>query len=206
VDARHKAGHDGDGSAMTDAKMISLAVWDVPMPVVARERFTLKAGATSAAGRNVEVCNASGKVVSSGTLGHEPLAGTDALYWTTLDLPSPPSNGVAEYTVRVAGTPNSSRFSVVAADRPKHTLAVMVTEQASKAALEGVEIRLGPFHARTDKGGRAELRVAKGEYQLQLWRTAHIAQPTPISIDGDTSIALTMLHVPEEHPDARWVR
>ena len=48
--------------------------------------------------------------------------------------------------------------------------------------------------------------MCDGEYQLQLWRSAHIAQPTPIKIGGDVSIELTMLHVPEEHPDARWVR
>ena len=42
--------------------------------------------------------------------------------------------------------------------------------------------------------------------QLVLWKTAHLAQPRPIDIKGDTSVALTMAHVPEEHPDARWVR
>jgi hypothetical protein len=188
------------------AEETSIAVWDVPMPVVAGERFALKAGATVAAGKMIEVCDANGKVVASGTLGHQPLAGTESLYWTTLDLPSPTGNGVAEYTVRVAGEPASSRFSVAAADKPEHTLAITVLEQDSKAALEGVEIRLGPFHARTGKDGRAELRICKGDYQLRLWRTAHIAQPVPISISGDTSVALTMLHVPEEHPDARWVR
>jgi hypothetical protein len=185
---------------------ISLAVWDVPMPVVAGERFSIKAGATAAAGQTIEVCDVEGKVVASGTLGHQPLAGTESLHWTTLDLPSPAGDGVAEYTVRVADKPALSRFSVVAAGQPEHTLAVTVTEQDSKAALEGVEIRLGSFHARTDKAGTAALRVAAGDYQLQLWRTAHIAQPVPIKIDGDVNLALTMLHVPEEHPDARWVR
>ena len=54
--------------------------------------------------------------------------------------------------------------------------------------------------------GHAELRVCKGEYQLHLWRNGHLASPQPIRIDGDMRLALTMLHVPEEHPDARWVR
>jgi len=187
-------------------KAVSLAVWDVPMPVVAGERFSIKVGATPAAGKTIEVHDAAGNAVASAALGHQPLAGTESLYWATLDLPSPRDNGVAEYTVRVAGLPASSRFSVVAADQPRHTLTISVVERDSKAALDGVEIRLGPFHARTDKAGRAELRIAKGEYRLQLWRTAHIAQPVPISVTGDASLALTMLHVPEEHPDARWVR
>ncbi len=185
---------------------ISLAIWDVPMPVVAGERFTIMAGATAAAGKKIEVCDAGGKLLASGTLGDEPLAGTEALFWTSLDVPSPAAHGVAEYAVRIGGHPASARFSVAAASKPEHTLTVTVVERDSKAALDAVEIRLGPFQARTDKAGRTQLRVAKGEYQLQLWRTAHLAQPAPIRISGDTNVELTMLHVPEEHPDARWVR
>ena len=117
---------------------------------------------------------------------------------------------MTEYAVRFIPGPGhdatATRFSVAIADKPEHKLNVKVTEQSTAAALGGVEIRLGPFHARTDAAGHAELRVCKGEYQLHLWRTAHIAQPQPIRIDGDASIDLTMAHVPEEHPDARWVR
>jgi hypothetical protein len=176
------------------------------MPVVAGERIAIKVGATAAAGKTVEVCDSAGKAVASGTLGDKPLAGTEALFWTSLEIPAPAKNGAAEYTVRLAGGHGSSRFNVAVAAKPEHTLTVTITEQDSKEPLGGVEIRLGPFHARTGKDGRAELRIAKGDYQLQLWRTAHLARPTPINISGDKTLALTMLHVPEEHPDARWVR
>ncbi len=189
---------------MSDRDTISLAVWDVPMPVVAGERFSIKVGATAAAGTKVEAIDASGKIVAAGPLGDKPFAGTEALLWTTLDVPAPSKAEVTDYTVRAGDA--SSRFSVVAAARPEHTLTVKVTERDTAEALGGVEIRLGAFHARTDKSGRAELHVCKGEYQLQLWRTAHIAPPQPVRIDGDTSVDLTMVHVPEDHPDARWVR
>jgi hypothetical protein len=182
---------------------ISLAVWDVPMPVVAGERFAIKAGAKSGSGR-VEVSNAAGAVVASGMLGETPWPGTDALHWVALDVPAPATAEMAKYIVRCGSA--ETWFSVVAAAKPEHVLTVQITERDSKAALDGVEIRLGPFHARTDKAGRAELPVCKGEYQLQLWRTAHISQPQAIKVDGNASIALTMTHVPEEHPDARWVR
>lgn len=194
---------------------ISLAVWGVPMPVVAGKMFSIKAGAKSAsghslAGHRVEVFDATGVVVASGNLGESPLAGTEALYWTAIDVPAPATGQVTEYAVRfIPGQGHdatASRFSVAATAGPEHRLDVKVTEQSTAAALGGVEIRLGPFHARTDEAGRAELRVCKGEYQLHLWRTAHIAPPQPIRIDGDASIELTMAHVPEEHPDARWVR
>jgi hypothetical protein len=193
----------------SDAQTLSLAVWDAPMPVVAGEMFSIKVGAKSASGRSlaahrIEVVDSAGVVLASGQLGDTPLAGTEALYWTALDVPAPTGTTIANCSVRCDGA--ETWFSIAAAAPPEHKLIVSVTERDSKAALGDVEIRLGPFHARTDATGRAELRVCKGEYQLHLWRTAHIAAPQPIRIDADASVELTMAHVPEEHPDARWVR
>ena len=203
---------------MSSDETISLVVWDVPMPAVAGEMFPIKVGAKSASGRalagaRVEVRDAAGAVVASGKLGATPWPDTEALHWAALDVPAPAGQQMAEYAVRFLsdrGEPSHQaaefRFSVVAAAKPEHTLIITVTEQNTAAALQGVEIRLGPFHARTDAAGRAELRVGKGAYQLHLWRTAHIAPDKPIDVDRDASVAVTMLHVPEEHPDARWVR
>ena len=185
---------------MTDTT--SLAVWDVPMPAIAGEKFAIKVGAKGASGR-VEVIDSAGAVVASGAIGDAPWPGTEALRWVALELPAPKTE-ITRYTVR-CGT-SETWFSVVAASKPEHTLTVQITERDTKEALAGVEIRLGPFHARTDKTGRAELRVATGEYRMELWRNAYIAPAKPIGIQGDTSVELTMLHVPEEHPDARWVR
>jgi hypothetical protein len=194
---------------VNDPNTISLAVWDGPMPVVAGETFAIKVGAKTVdgrtlVGRRVEVSDSAGTVVAAGTLGETAWPGTEALHWTALDIPAPAKPELAKYTVRCDGA--ETWFSVVAGAKPEYTVTVHVAERDTKATLEDVEIRLGPFHARTDRAGRAELRVCKGEYQLQLWRTAHIAQPKAISITADTNVELTMVHVPEEHPDARWVR
>jgi len=195
---------------------ISLAVWDVPMPAVADEKFSIKIGAKSASGHalagRVEVIDSRGTVVATGTLGGAPWPETEALYWAALDVRAPAAQ-FAEYAVRFIPDPRepaydalATRFSVTVTAKPEHKLTVKVTEQTTAEALGGVEIRVGAFGGRTDAAGRAELRVCKGEYQLQLFRTAHIAPATPIKIEGDASVELTMLHVPEDHPDARWVR
>ena len=199
---------------MSTTDPISLAVWDVPMPVVAGEKFAIKVGAKSLSGRappggRVEVSDAQGAVVASATLGDAPWPGTEALHWTSLEVPAPRDREAAAYTVRLEPASLDAvptRFSVAVAARPAYTLTVTVTERDTQAALDGVEIRLGPFQARTDKAGRAELRVSRGDFLLQLWRTAHIAEPQPIRVGRDDSLELTMVHVPEEHPDARWVR
>jgi hypothetical protein len=196
---RHSAIREAN---MADANSISLAVWDVPMPVVADEPFSIKVGATGASG-HVEVIDSAGAVVASGKLGDAPWRGTEALRWTALDLPAPKAD-VARYTVR-CGT-SETWFSIAATAKPEHMLTVQVTEQDTAEPLADVEIRIGAFHARTDKSGRTEIPICAGEYLLHLWRTAHIAAPQPITIDRDVALELTMRHVPEEHPDARWVR
>ena len=186
----------------------SIAVWDVPLPVVAGERFAIKVGAKSQGRASVtgavEVCRADGQVVASDKLGTEPWPDTEALYWVELAVPAPAQIGLAEYTVRAGNA--ISRFSVAVTAKPEHRLTVMVTEKAKAAPLADVEIRLGAFHARTDAAGCAELQVCKGCYQLQTWRWAYDASPVPVEIKADTSIEIAMVHIPEEHPDARWVR
>lgn len=199
---------------MSNADPVSFAVWDVPMPVVAGEKFAIKVGAKSASGNalsgaRIEVSDATGAVVASGALGDTPWAGTEALYWAALEVPAPRDRDVADYTVRRMPEDSGAvptRFSIAVAAKPVYTLTVTVTERDTQEALDGVEIRVGPFRARTGKNGRAEVRVARGDFQLQLWRTAHIAEPQPIRVGRDDSLELTMVHVPEEHPDARWVR
>jgi hypothetical protein len=198
---------------------ISLAVWDVPMPAIAGEKFSIKVGAKSASGDaltggRIEVTDSTGSVVvATASLSKAPLPETEALYWTSIDIPAPAQQRFAEYAVRLVPGPGVSaqhavatRFSITVAAKPEHKLTVRVTEQTTAEALGGVEVRVGVFGGRTDAAGRAELRVCKGEYQLQLFRTAHIAPDKPIDIKGDASVELTMLHVPEDHPDARWVR
>jgi len=197
---------------VSEKDTISLAVWDVPAPVIAGATFAVKVGAKSQAkrklaGQRVEIADAAGTVVASGTLGETPLAGTEALYWAALEVPAPKQE-LAEYTVRLAGAEDAvaTRFSAAVAAKPAYTLSVTVAERDTREPLDGVEIRLGPFQARTGKDGRAELKVSRGDFQIQLWRTAHIAEPQPIRVGRDESLELTMVHVPEEHPDARWVR
>jgi len=187
----------------------SIAVWDVPMPVVAGESFAIKVGVKSHAsaaltGGDVKVCDRDDNVVASGRLGGAPWPGTEALYWVELSVPAPASTELAEFTVRSANA--ASRFSVAVVPKPEHRLIVEVAEQGSAVPLEGVEIRLGAFQARTDTAGRATLKVCKGEYQLEVWRAAYAAPPTWVDIRSDTRVDILIVHVPEDHPDARWVR
>jgi hypothetical protein len=187
--------------------MASIAVWDIPLPVVAGASFQVKVGVKSqagAAGREVEVRDRDGNVIASGKLGGTPWPETEALYWVELSVPSPAADEVAEFAVRSGGA--ASRFSVAAMPKPDHTLTVTITDRDSAVPLGDVEIRLGAFHARTGANGRAQVPVCKGTYQLELWRNGYHAPGMQIEIVGNAAVQIAMVHVPEDHPDARWVR
>ena len=54
-------------SEIMHSNPISLAVWGVPMPVVAGESFSIKVGAKSASSRRIEVRDGNGAVIASAT-------------------------------------------------------------------------------------------------------------------------------------------
>ena len=52
----------------------------------------------------------------------------------------------------------------------------------------------------------AETRLSVDDLIAPLFVREGIAEPQPIRVGRDDNLELTMVHVPEEHPDARWVR
>ena len=57
-------------------------------------------GGCALGGCRVEVLDGDGAVVASGRLGDAPWPGTDALYWTEIELRAPSAPGLASLTVR----------------------------------------------------------------------------------------------------------
>ncbi len=193
----------------------SLAVWDVPSPVVTGAPFKVKIGAKSAVdcglkGRDVEVLR-DGEVVARGALGGTPFPGTTALYWTELELGAPGAPGMASWTARfeAAGLdlPHdgaSTTFSAAIVPPPDHTLTVKVIEKDSAAPVEEALVRLGAYRAETGRAGFAKVRLPKGHYELSVWKAGYEIQPTTLELDRDASVELEASLVPEEDPDARW--
>jgi hypothetical protein len=195
----------------------SLAVWAVPSPVVMGETFGIKVGAKSSAacgleGEAVEVLDHSGTVVAHGMLGATPWPGTNALFWTELELVAPAQEGLAWWSVRFAAaeieTPHegtSSRFSIAVVRPPEHRLTIEVFEKDSNAPIEDAQIRLGAYRAATDPCGHAEVAMPKGTYDVTVWKVGYDAPGQVVDIRGDTAIRIEAVVVPPENPDAYWM-
>jgi hypothetical protein len=211
--------HDGCSLALTINSIphgTSLAVWDIPSPVLMGQPFTIKVGAKSAANSDLKaldiaVHDASGVAAARGRLRETPWPGTTALYWDEVELTAPTEEGLRTWSVRFAaeglalphdGT--AAEFSAMVARPPEHRLTVKVIEQKSKAPIEDVQVRLGPFRGTTDPAGIAEVMMPKGTYDLHVWKAAYEAAGRPIEIKGDLSIEVEAVLVPEEDPDNAW--
>jgi hypothetical protein len=72
----------------------SMAVWDVPSPIVFTTKFKLKVGVKCSADckltdKNIEIYDQKGGKVATGKLGGVPWSATSALYWAEVNLKPP---------------------------------------------------------------------------------------------------------------------
>jgi hypothetical protein len=194
----------------------SLAVWDIPSPVVMGMPFEIKVGAKSAADcaltdTSIEVCDEIGAVAAHGRLGETPWPGTSALYWTAIELIAPRTEGLSRWSVRFAAAelalPHDGaavQFSVTVVKPPEHRLTVTVIEKESKAPIEDVQVRLGAYRGATDSSGVAEVMMPKGAFELHVWKAGYEAPAQAVDICADISVQVEASIIPEDDPDAAW--
>jgi len=196
----------------TVAHGTSLAVWDIPSPVVTGTRFAITIGAKSAANcalkdAEIEICEEGGAVVARGRLGEEPWPGTSALYWTQVELTAPDQEGLGAWSVRFAAAElplphdgSSAELRVAIVRPPEHLLTVKVIEKESKTPIDDVQIRLGAYRAATGPAGLAEIMLPKGEHELHIWKAGYDAPSRPVEIDRDMAVEIEASVIPEDDP------
>jgi len=161
----------------------SIAVWDVPSPVLLDARFAVKVGVKCHAeckltGNKYEIYDQQGAELATGTLGDVPWPGTASLYWADIELRAPRKEGYYVWRVRFPkpglGVPHeeaSDNFGFTTARSPEHVVTVEVTDKLTKAPIRNAEVVLQPrggsaYRHRTDECGVAKVGVPEGEYQL----------------------------------------
>jgi hypothetical protein len=195
----------------------SLAVWEVPSPVVGGEAFSIRVGAKSAAdlalgGRVVEVCDAAGVSVAQGCLSQAPLPGMSALHFADLPMRAPGKPGLHTFSARFSASglklsheAAAFKFSVMVVAPPEHALTVRLVESANSSPIAEAQLRLGPYRAATDQGGEARIMLPKGSYELAVWKVGYDAPAQTVVVDDDLTVEIKAEVVPEEDPDAAWM-
>src|SRR5262245_44174504 len=122
----------------------SLAIWDVPSPIVVGRSAKVKVGVRcsagcSLAGQPVQIDDAAQQHIGDGTLGPTVWPATTGLYWTELDAVAPAIEGIHAWTARFAAqhldVPHldaSSSFTINTVKPPEHRVTVEVVQQDTK--------------------------------------------------------------------------
>jgi hypothetical protein len=196
-----------DGVSYEEAsRMISFKVqphttrvlaWDVPPTVVAGERFKVNIGIKCSsecvfANQAFEIYDHEGAEIAAGMLSADLWPGTSALYFATVELKAPASAGLYDWSVKCTGrdvasphAEGAAQFSLRVVDRPECRVTVEAVDRATQKPLAGAQVALHPYKAVTDQRGFAEIRVAKGAYQLFVAKNRYVTLGLPIDVTAD---------------------
>jgi hypothetical protein len=200
-------------ASTTNRHTTSIAVWDVPSPVVTGRSFRVKVGVKCSAmcrlaGQRIEVCDEGGTPIGEAVLADIPWPGTSGLYVADVRLAAPATEGTLAWSARFAAVvpespheESSAIFSMRIARPPEHRVTVHVTDKDTAAPLEGVEVRLGIYRASTDAQGLAYLEVPGGAYSLDAWTVGYETLSRTVEADKDLTIQIEVRTSPETDPD-----
>jgi len=192
---------------------VSLAVWDLPSPIVDGRRATLKVGVScpdgcNLSGTTIDVYNETGERIGAGTLGSTAWPETMALYWAEVDLVALGREGNLSLSIHASpGLPHAEAtdvVTIVVSRPPEHRVTLHLIDKTSGEPLAGVELRLGRFRATTDDRGIAHVEVPGGSYDVGTWKNGYEVLARTVDITRDTTLHLTLAAV-EQREQPYWM-
>ncbi len=186
----------------------SIAVWDVPSPIVVNSKFKVKVGVRCSADcrltdSKVEIYDQEGSRVATELLGGVPWQGTSGLYWTDVELESPGTEGYRAWQAKfpkpdeaLAHEAACFAFGFMTARPPEHQVAVEVIDKRTKTPIENAYVLLSPYRNHTGQDGVAKVGVARGEYELNVSKADYKPFQTNVNVSGDMAIRAELVFSP----------
>jgi hypothetical protein len=189
-----------------------IVAWDTPSAVVVGERFRIKVGmkCSSECGlgrRDFGIYDRDGKQVATSTVSGDRWPST-GLHVAEVELQAPAREGLDTWSVRSIGSDTaiphdeaSISFGIRVVSHPDCRVRVEAIDQASQAPLSGARVVMHPYQAVTGEHGVAEVRVAKGTYQLFVTQTDYLTFGLPVEVTEDMIVRaeLELEPVPERN-------
>lgn len=186
----------------------SMAIWDVPFPIVERSTFAVKVGVTCEcgcclSGHDIQVEDASGAVRGTARLTDRQWADTHALYWTEVPLTAP--SGEAQFHWFVGLVPRQTdpphtlsraAFDFITSAEPRFEVCVQLLERNTGAPIPDAEVRLGRYQARSDASGESRFFLPGGSYATYVRKDGIDVPSTIVAIDDHLSLELLADRVP----------
>jgi hypothetical protein len=109
-----------------------------------------------------------------------------------VELKAPSAAGLYHWAVKCAGKDlekpheqGAAQFSLRVVSPPECLLRVEAVDKLSQEPLAGAHVALHPYKAVTDERGVAEVRVAKGAYDLFVAKTNYLTLGLPVDVMAD---------------------
>ena len=175
----------------------SVVVWDIPSAIVAGERFRVKVGVKCAdecdlSNAGFGIVDEEGTQLATGTLPGDLWPGSTGLYVAEVELAAPTTEGLYTWSVTIPASEaeiphaaGSASFGIRVVSQPDYLVTIEAVDEADHAPLRGARVVMHPYRAVTDDRGIAEVRVAKGSYQLFVSQTRYITLGLPIEVHAD---------------------
>ena len=190
----------------------SLALWNIPTPVVLNRPFQIMVGTKCASGcdlrgQRVTVHDETGRKVGEGLLGNAPWSQPGRLYGVAVTLPAPPNQGCFSWSAQFnnATSPQhqetSTTFSFRVDSPPEHDVTVTVHDEVTGTPIAHAQVALDHYQTHTDEQGQATLAVPTGDYELEVWKPGYRAQSNQVSITGNTPLTVATGAITDSDPD-----
>ncbi len=195
-------------SFIVEPHTTSMAVWDVPSPIVFNTKFKLKVGVHCSAeckltGREIEIYDHQGAKVATGTLGDVPWSDTSALYWAEVELEALGTEGIYTWTVKfpkpdleLPHEEAAYTFGFRTVRQSEHVVTVEVIDKDTKTPIRNALVLLHPYRGYSDERGVARLRVPKGEYELYISASDMTTFQATAKVANDVAIKTELLVAP----------
>ena len=191
--------------------ILSLAVWDLPSPIIIGERTRVKVGVSCSCGceltgATIAICDEQGRGIATGRTASEWWPGTTSLHWVELAVAAFEPAGTHAWTVHASiddplHAHVEAAVGVVASMPPEHRMTIEVVERGTLAPLPGVELRVGAFSATTNEMGRAHVDVPGGTYDVHAWKLGYDVLSRSASVADDMTMRLEIpVSLPAEQP------
>jgi len=171
--------------------------WDIPSAVVTGETFEIKIGIKCSsecvfANKAFAIHNDEGVEVAAGILPGEIWPGTSGLYFSAVELKAPSAAGLYHWSLKCAGrdlaiphAEGAAQFSLRVVSVPDCVVTVEAVDKISQEPLAGAQVGLHPYKAVTDERGFAEIKVAKGAYDLFVAKAQYLTLGLPVEVTAD---------------------
>lgn len=186
----------------------SMAVWDVPYPIVEASPLALKVGVACAchcclSHAVVEIRDEDGVTRGTGRLSSSTWPNTTSLYWAEVEVTAPAeerrSLWSADFRPGTSGLPHASAqvsFGFQTSRPPDLSIRARLVEKGTGTPVPDAEVRVGRYEVFTDDCGEAVFHVPVGTYAVSARKDGFHLEPLSLVAAHDVTVQLEVAQVP----------